>query len=360
MIVLSLYYTDKPGGFCKRLYRLLNALSDRNHTVFYYTLDPASARVKSEVTVKQIPFPLKARGGLLFWLLFTVWCPVFIFAEAIRVKPTHCIAFSPFYGAMLALVRIFTGSPLILFLRSLSFKTHRITGLAAPLRAISSLLDRIGLALSSKVICMTQAMAEEVRQEYGTEALKLKVLPNDLPAISLPPKIKTEQGPFQALSAGVLDRRKNISLLLEAWRVLSPPPSDYSLTIAGEGPLRAKLEAMAPPGVSFVGWQQEIMPLLSTTDLLIHPALHEGVPNIVLEALAADIPVLASRVPEMAEILESDELLFDPEDSEELSQKLKKLLHKKSEFDKISELSKHSSQKLRFDWDEAATSLLLD
>ncbi|MDZ4785063.1 MAG: hypothetical protein SGJ02_03190, partial [bacterium] len=68
MRVASVYYTHKPGGFCKRLYRLLNVLAEAQHQVTYFTLDqPPPSSLSTNINIRIIPFPFQDRSGLLFW-----------------------------------------------------------------------------------------------------------------------------------------------------------------------------------------------------------------------------------------------------------------------------------------------------
>ena len=97
------------------------------------------------------------------------------------------------------------------------------------------------------------------------------------------------------VALGRLHENKAFDVLLEA---LARVPNAY-LWIAGEGPRRAELEKMAEnlavkPRVRFLGWRDDVAALLQTADLFVCPSRHEPLGNVVLEAWAQNVPVVAA------------------------------------------------------------------
>jgi glycosyltransferase involved in cell wall biosynthesis len=106
------------------------------------------------------------------------------------------------------------------------------------------------------------------------------------------------------LVAGRLTPEKGVGVLLEAWRRLAP--ADLELAIAGDGPMRAELERRPPPGVRFLGQLDPaaVQGWMLRSRALVFPTwLYEGQPMSVLEAFAAGLPVLASRLGGNAELV---------------------------------------------------------
>ena len=102
-------------------------------------------------------------------------------------------------------------------------------------------------------------------------------------------------------AAGQRERR---SRALEAWRLAGV--QDYELLVVGDGPEREALEAMRVPGVRFTGpiEHEAVLETLRSVRCLVFPSLwFEGEPMIVIEALAAGTPVLASDVGGISELL---------------------------------------------------------
>jgi glycosyltransferase involved in cell wall biosynthesis len=133
----------------------------------------------------------------------------------------------------------------------------------------------------------------------GWEAARVHHLPNfaarqegyPLPRASA---ATPEDAPL-ALAMGRLHPSKGFDILLTA---LAQVPHLY-LWIAGEGEERAALEecaaALGVAGrVRFLGWQEDVAPLLAAADMLVSSSRHEPLGNVVLEAWAAGVPVVAT------------------------------------------------------------------
>jgi glycosyltransferase involved in cell wall biosynthesis len=105
------------------------------------------------------------------------------------------------------------------------------------------------------------------------------------------------------LWVGRLDREKRPGLLLETFRALCDRRTEaLELDVAGEGPLRAETEALAKrlglwDRVRFHGYVPhgpELAALYRAADLLVHSSAAEGFPQVILEAMASGVPVVAS------------------------------------------------------------------
>lgn len=110
---------------------------------------------------------------------------------------------------------------------------------------------------------------------------------------------------------GRLDPVKGALLLIEAMATVLKSHPDATLTLAGDGPARAGAEARAKAlgidkAVHFAGFmtQGQVADLLAHSDMLVLPSFAEGLPVVYMEALASRIPVVASRVAGVPELVE--------------------------------------------------------
>ena len=111
------------------------------------------------------------------------------------------------------------------------------------------------------------------------------------------------------LAAGRLEAVKRWDRLLAIVSLASARGMDFSLRIAGDGPLRSDLELQAKKldlngRVEFLGRRQDIPRLLQESSFLVHTADAEGCPNVVLEAMAAGRAVVATDAGDVAHLVE--------------------------------------------------------
>jgi glycosyltransferase involved in cell wall biosynthesis len=112
------------------------------------------------------------------------------------------------------------------------------------------------------------------------------------------------------VGVGHFNPDKNFALLLEAMAGL--PGADMRLALVGDGPERAALEARAARPdlagrVVFPGRVPGAAELIAAADLLAHPSRSEGMPNVVMEALAAGVPAVATQVNGIRHLIASEQ-----------------------------------------------------
>jgi len=131
--------------------------------------------------------------------------------------------------------------------------------------------------------------------------------PADLGQFSIPPTAST------LLFVGRLHVQKGVSDLLEAmWELVDEEKRDVHLLIVGEGPEQEKLQASVrwtpfAERVHWLGHRRDVASLMKASTLLVLPSLWEGMPNVVLEAMAAGLPVVATDVDGSAELVKDGE-----------------------------------------------------
>lgn len=133
----------------------------------------------------------------------------------------------------------------------------------------------------------------------GWPESRVHYLPNFVPDMTAPEiaraSLDTPEGVPLALALGRLHPNKGFDVLIEA---LARAPGIH-LWLAGEGPERAQLETRVERlavgnRVRFLGWREDTAALLATADMLVCPSRHEPLGNVVIEAWAAGIPVVAA------------------------------------------------------------------
>ncbi|MBO9397911.1 glycosyltransferase family 4 protein [Shimia sp. R9_2] len=137
------------------------------------------------------------------------------------------------------------------------------------------------------------------------------------------------------LFVGRLAPVKGLPILLRAMEQLVQKEPDVHLTVIGDGPGRKALQSQTDAAglsdhVSFVGYksQSEVAEALSAADMLVLPSFAEGVPVVLMEAMAARRPVVATQIAGIPELVTEgvSGLLVPPGDPDALAQAIAKLL----------------------------------
>lgn len=183
----------------------------------------------------------------------------------------------------------------------------------------------------------------------GLEATKIHYLPNGVDTERFRPCPRDQRASLRAklglpldkpvmLYVGVLDRRKNIQWLAEQWTAHRAFDSNGLLLAVGpqsredrDGTLRGHLRALAqshPGQFALHEFSSDIVPYYQCVDALILPSLKEGLPNVVLEAMACGLPCVAARASGSRELIVEGETgyTYAHGNAEEMAQAVRRCL----------------------------------
>lgn len=170
-------------------------------------------------------------------------------------------------------------------------------------------LDRWTSRLVDAEVCVSRGVLEYSRDAGGLDPSRLAVIPNGIdPALfdAATPvarsSIHVPDDAHLALYVGRLDPQKGLFDLLAAAEAVIASRPDWHLAVAGDGPDRDRLvdHVEARPSlrdrIHWLGRRDDVPGLLKSADVLVLPSHWEGMPNVVLEAMAARVPVVATAV----------------------------------------------------------------
>lgn len=176
----------------------------------------------------------------------------------------------------------------------------------------NQLLDRftfatVACAASQRPVLLSEGVSAEkiVHIPNGIPLAELRRAANDGPtrgAVNLSP------GAFVAMQIGVFRREKNQLGALEALALAKTQIAECELVFVGDGVTRPGIEARAEQigagdWTHFLGERDDVPALLALADVMLLPSLADAMPMTVLEAMALGVPVLATDVGDVAEML---------------------------------------------------------
>jgi glycosyltransferase involved in cell wall biosynthesis len=208
-------------------------------------------------------------------------------------------------GAIAGIVGRLRGKPVVTTLRGDDVTRARGWGM-------QRLVLGLAVRLSDRLVCVSQAMAEELKARYPHARPRVHVVQNGVheeffaTRRNHPPGV----GTLRLAAAGSLIPRKGFDLLIEAL-ARARTQSKLRLRIAGEGPQRRALEALAErlgvrERIEFAGaLAPAAMPaFFAAADVFVLPSRAEGRPNVVLEALASGLPVISAELPGVSDLVQ--------------------------------------------------------
>jgi glycosyltransferase involved in cell wall biosynthesis len=188
-------------------------------------------------------------------------------------------------------------------------------------------VDRWSLRKAHAIVTVCRPFVEQLT-DFGIPASRITVQHNSVPAFEAPEhsvtaRLRSRLGiPDRIpvlLTVGRLSAEKGFDDLVEAAAIARSSSPDFRLVIVGEGPERQRLESsVARLGLTgrvlLPGHNNCIAPWYAMADFLVMPSHSEGSPNVLLEAMAAGLPIIATTVGGIPEIATDGEtaLLIPP------------------------------------------------
>lgn len=194
-------------------------------------------------------------------------------------------------------------------------------------------LTRRILQIPPVIVVLGPASRRFVTEVLEVPTAKVRIVPNGVPAAPLPRSLQARTR--QILFVGNLSERKGVGDLLQA---LSLPGWDRAHTrviLAGGGDVagyRHQAQALGlGDWVEWTGWveREQVAQLMASADILVLPSYDEGLPLVILEAMAQSVAVVCTPVGEIPELIQDGlhALFVAPGDAPALARQLQRLLH---------------------------------
>ncbi len=203
-----------------------------------------------------------------------------------------------------------------------------------PLR-LRRILERLGVRRDDVTVCVSEAVARHARDDLGVANPRVVYNGIDVDRfLGLPAKESARRalglptdGPLIGC-VGRLSHQKGVDVLLRAFATMS---ADSSVVVAGEGEEESVLRVLArdlgvAERVHFVGFQDDVRGVLAAIDAFCMPSRWEGFGLALVEALAAGVPVVATGVDSIPEVMGDAGVRVPPDDVAALASALDEVL----------------------------------
>jgi glycosyltransferase involved in cell wall biosynthesis len=337
----------KPGGTERQITELIRRMDPARFRVHVACFHREGAWVPRivERAASIVEFPIEGFARLstpLQLLAFARWCR----REHIAVVQT-CDLYANIFGlpgAALAGVPVRIGSR-----QELDSNTSD--------RQIR--LQRLAYRFATKVVANSPA-ALEILEREGVAASSIAVIPNGVDLGAFPERagsasIRT------IITVANLRREKSHETLLAAAAVLLRTHPQLRFQIVGDGPRRAELEELSQARglaghVEFLGQREDVPSLLAAADAFVLPSRSEAFPNGAIEAMAAGLPVVASDVGGMRDLIANGRtgVLVPPGDPEALALAVASLIDNPADAAALGRAARREVQQ-RYSFDRMTT-----
>jgi glycosyltransferase involved in cell wall biosynthesis len=331
-IIIGLFPPKCFNGTEIASYYLAEHLAKRDHEIHVITShDEGLSNFDKEkgFYVHRIAYPeIRIIGILLFWLK--------IFFKIREIKPEIVQAQDISMGIPAWVIKKILKIPYVVWGRG--------SDVYCPCWYVRLTTNPI-LRNANAILALTENMQNKLNDNYNTQ---IYVVPNGINLeeyTGLTINSKRDFGIKNILFVGRLKPVKGVEYLIIAMKMVHDKMPDARLILVGDGEEREYLSALSiqlgiQKYVQFVGKvpHEKVQDFMQQADIFVLPSLSEGFPNVVLEAMACGLPIVASRVGGIPDIITNDTngYLVEVKDTENLSNKILFLLQNDILREKIS------------------------
>jgi glycosyltransferase involved in cell wall biosynthesis len=297
------------GGAEKQLGELVRGLDRRRFAPHVYSLADAAGAVRGALAALDVPVrTVGGKGAARAWRLKRA-------LEADRIELVHAWLFIANTYAWAAR-RLGLGAPLVTSARNCKSQGwgHHVANVAA-------------FRSSARILVNAEQVRDYVQRHYAAPADRISVVYNGVDTRRFRPDPARPEEPLRVVTIGRLVAQKNPLLFVEAAASVHAAAPGVRFVIVGDGPLRAAVGARARAlgvgaAVELPGERADVDEILRGAHLFWLTSSWEGMPNVVLEAMASGVPVVATDVGGTRELIDSGRqgFLVRPDRAEEIVQ----------------------------------------
>jgi glycosyltransferase involved in cell wall biosynthesis len=377
MKIMTAMYTLRRGGAYDRFLMMLEAFLERDCEI--HCLSLSTIHIQHPLFHNHVMyFPFKKVNGLIAKLVVLSIFPPWAIWIGWRNKIDLIIAFGSLYAFIQGFAKWLLKKTMVTLIRGRSSFGLKIQNSSKRAIYLNNFIENMGFHFSDRVITNNTAVQGEILKDLGGRNIDVQVLYNNIPAMNIRERedilqTRDKYGiPRNAkvlMTAGILNRGKNIEALVKCVPKIEIK-NVYAL-IAGDGsreadfPYRDSLKGLArrlgvEKQVLFTGWleKENLWKIYLASDLFVLPSLNEGMPNALLEALGLNLACMGSWIPGIKDILQYEELMFDPKNEDAIANKVNRFLSDEQHANRILQLCRERREHFFFNWKERAFQMM--
>ena len=323
--VASDIYPSVVGGLPIHAHELSRLQAKKGHEVTVYAAsngDSAPDGVRDGYSIQRFRALLKLYGNSLMPLL-----PVAMFRKRGSFDVIHAHSHLFFSTNVCALLRAFGSPPLVI-------TNHGLKSQSVPSWLNDVYIPTIAkwtFKAADRIICYTENEKASL-VDLGIDGEKIAVIHNGIDTdVFARSQDRTASG--RLLWIGRFVPGKGVEYLIDAFAILAKKHPETELLLIGKGPLKESIERkIADMGLAQKVSIREFVPnrelpeVYKSSDVFVLPSLEEGIPRTILEAMASEVPVVCTNLPQLTDIVDGCGLLVPARDPEALAEKIDALL----------------------------------
>ncbi|MDR9793251.1 glycosyltransferase [Aeribacillus pallidus] len=317
-IKLMLLAPSLRGGGSERVMLNLIQNFDRRVLDLYFVLVKKEGPYEKEIPNDVQVFDLNCRRTLKAWRSLIKCIDV--------IKPDVILSTASQLNILLLMIKPLIPKKIKIIIREGSIPSENIQSN----RILWRYLYRKYYNQADVIICQSSFMKKDLLDNFKIDREKVKQIYNPVNFENINMLIKGKKNPYlnynnnlqciNILTVGRLSSEKGHRELIKSIPLLKMKRSNVNLFILGEGPLKNELfslvrELNLEDCVHFVGFQENPFVWMKYADLFILPSKYEGLPNVLLEAIACQVPVIVTNHPggtkEIMEITQQAHRIID-------------------------------------------------
>jgi glycosyltransferase involved in cell wall biosynthesis len=360
--VLHIITRLDKGGSAENTFLTVKGLDKKRYDVTLMSgpvQDPSQERRSQveECGIQYIHNPVLVRNiNVVFDVIALFKICRFLAKEKFDVVHTHTSK----AGLLGRFAAKFAGSPLVVH----TPHGHVFFGYFNPLKTkIFILFEKLANRMTDKIVALTHREKADYISYRTCPEEKITVIHSGVElnkfqeyTLAEKTKLKKEVGlpedSFVVGTAGRLVPVKGPEFLIKASQIIIPAHPNTYFLFAGDGPLKEDLqqkanEAGEEKNIVFLGWRDDIEHILSIFDVFCLPSLNEGMGRVLVEAMALGIPIVASDVGGIPDLVTHGKngFLVPPKNPEELAKHIQILIEDEEKRKKMGETGKKMAQR---------------